>query len=196
MRLSLAQTLPGEARPTPAGRRRTGWHHASHLGPPFLSPFLALQGGGAEKQPPHRPASRAFALTRPLLVPLLSPPPPTKRPKAPAGSGSGLIFPPSPQAPSQGPHAFQQRAQRPRVCPAGRVLGGDSWEQALGVLWGRPPPYMGRGAGDTPLGLIPGLLSLPGLPRLFRLVLSGCLEVVVRGISTEQEPRGWRQAGC
>lgn len=62
-----------------------------------------------------------------------------------AGSGSDLLLPPSPQAPSQVPHAFQQpnEDRDACVCPEARVLGstmgGGSWEKPSGCFRGGCP---------------------------------------------------------
>lgn len=163
----------------PAGRRRvrgwrTGWHHTSHLRPPSPSPFPGLQDGRAGGEPQTTPAANCLSLALPSRSPPLTTPPRPPGRLCP-------ISPPSPQAPSQGPLAFQHlKEHRDAVCVC------LSWRQGAGRLpgWGQ----LGTGPGGVAgvahfpapslllcpgwgrrhaLGIFPGLLHLPRLLHRF-----------------------------
>lgn len=162
MRLSLVQTLLGEARPTPAGRWRTGWHHASLWDPVSLALSWPSRVEGRESTlHTGLPLSGLCPHAAPLgALPLRAPSSPYQPPKGPSRLRLWPDLPALAPGPEPRPSYIPAKSTETPCVPAcacacascrqgaGRSLGGDGWEQALGVLWGRPPSQ-GEGGQET-----------------------------------------------
>lgn len=174
MRLSLVQTLLGEARPTPAGRRRTGWQHPSLWNPLSLALSWPSRVEGRESTV-HTglPLSGLCPHTAPLgALPVRAPPSPHQPPKGPSRLRLWPDLPALAPGPEPRPSYIPAKStETPCVsvcacvsCPqgAGRLPGWGQLGTGPGGVVGETLLAGGGGTGDTPLGLFPGLLSLPG----------------------------------